>query len=98
MLSFSPVVGDGADPTPQPQASVPPPPLWSGGRGTFAGERGGGRVPIPTKGHTLWCSIYISTLWDWLSFRVLFLNVHSVPDVKTLISISMRFVKLVIFH
>ncbi len=46
----------------------PPTPPGSGGRGTFAGERGGGRVPIPTRGHTLWYSLYIRTLclllWD----------------------------------
>jgi len=40
-----------------------PPPFGSGGRGTLAGERGGGRVPIPTRGHTLWYSIYVCTLW-----------------------------------
>jgi hypothetical protein len=28
-----------------------------GGRGTLAGERWGGRVPIPTRGHTLWYSV-----------------------------------------
>ncbi len=44
VLSFSPVVGIGTPPTPQPQASVPPP-LWFRGGGTLAGERGGGRVP-----------------------------------------------------
>ncbi len=31
---------------------LPPPPPTPGGRGTLAGERGGGRVPILTKGHT----------------------------------------------
>ncbi len=30
---------------------------------TLAGERGVGRVPIPTRGHTLWYSLYIRTLW-----------------------------------
>ncbi len=30
-----------------------PPPFGSGGRGTLAGEKEGGRVPIPTRGHTL---------------------------------------------
>jgi hypothetical protein len=44
VLSFSPVVGIGTPPTPHPQANVPPPPLGSGGRGTLAGERGGGTV------------------------------------------------------
>ncbi len=39
----------GLHPTPHPQASVPLPPV-SGGRGTLAGEKGVGRVPIPTKG------------------------------------------------
>jgi len=53
--------GIGTPPTPHPQASGPPPP-GSGGRGTLAGERGGGRVPIPTRGHTLWYSIYIYVL------------------------------------
>ncbi len=48
---------------PQPltrRASVPPPP-GSGGKGTLAGERGVGRVPIPTRGHTLWHSFHIYT-------------------------------------
>ncbi len=49
-------------PTPHPQASVPPS-FCTGGRGTLAGERGVGRVPIPTRGHTLWCSSSIRTLW-----------------------------------
>jgi hypothetical protein len=31
-----------------------PPPFWFRGRGTLAGERGGGRVPVPTRRHTLW--------------------------------------------
>ncbi len=36
-----------------------------GGKGTLACGRGVGGVPIPTKGHTLWCSVYISTyLWQ----------------------------------
>ncbi len=41
VLSFSPVVGIGTPPTPQPRASAPPP-FGSGGRVTLAGERGGG--------------------------------------------------------
>jgi hypothetical protein len=36
-----------------------PPPFGTGGRGTLAGERGGGRVPISTSGHTLWYSVHI---------------------------------------
>jgi hypothetical protein len=45
-----------------------PPPV-SGGRGTLAGERGVGRVPIPTRGHSLWYSLYIRTLWLPLSTK-----------------------------
>ncbi len=44
----------------------PNPSPGSGGRGTLAGERGVGRVPIPTRGQTvrtLWYSLYIRTLW-----------------------------------
>ncbi len=37
----------------------PPPTLVPWRRGTLASERGGGRVPIPTRGHTLWYSIYL---------------------------------------
>jgi hypothetical protein len=62
VLSFSLVVGIGTPPTPHPQASVPSS-FGSGGRGTLAGERRGGKVPIPTRGHTLWWSLYIFTLW-----------------------------------
>jgi hypothetical protein len=61
VLSFFPVVGIGTPPTPHPQASAPPP-FGPGGRGTLAGERRGGRVPIPTRGHTLWYSVYICAL------------------------------------
>jgi hypothetical protein len=57
VLSFFPVVGIGTPPTPHPLSSVPPPP-GSGGRGTLAGERGVGRVPIPTREHTLWLFKY----------------------------------------
>jgi hypothetical protein len=35
------------------------PPFGSGGRGTLAGERGGGRVPFPTRGHTLHVVFFI---------------------------------------
>jgi hypothetical protein len=49
-------------PPPLTRRRVCPPP-GSGGRGTLAGEKGGGRVPIPTRGHTLWYSIFLSTLW-----------------------------------
>jgi hypothetical protein len=66
VLSFFSSRRNWDSPTPRPQASVPSP-LWLGGRGTLAGERGGGRVPIPTRGHTLWYSLYICTLWCRLS-------------------------------
>jgi hypothetical protein len=58
VLSFFQVIEIGTPPTPHPQASVPPY-SGSGGRDTLAGERGGGRVPIPTRGHAMWYSIYI---------------------------------------
>jgi hypothetical protein len=48
---------------PHPQASVPPPSFGSVREGhTRLRERGGG-VPILTRGHTLWYSFYIRTLW-----------------------------------
>jgi hypothetical protein len=59
LLSFFPVVGIGTPPTPHPQASVPPPPFGSGGRGKLAGEKRSRRVPIPMRGHTLWYSVYM---------------------------------------
>ncbi len=51
-------------PNPSPAGECAPPP-GSGGRGTHIGERGVGRVPIPipTRGHTLWYSLYTRTLW-----------------------------------
>ncbi len=47
---------------PSPARECALPPFGSGGRGTLAAERGGGRVPIPTRGHTLWYSLYVCTL------------------------------------
>ncbi len=52
VLSFSPVVGIG----------TPATLFGSGGRGSLAGERGVERVPLPTRGHTLWYSLYLCTL------------------------------------
>jgi hypothetical protein len=51
-------------PSPSPTRECAPlPPFGSGGRSTLAGkERGGGRVPIPTRGHTLWYSLYVCNL------------------------------------
>ncbi len=39
----------------------PNPTPGSVGRGTLAGERGVGRVPIPTRGHTLHVVLFIYT-------------------------------------
>ncbi len=47
-------------PNPSPAGECAPLPPCFGARGTLAGERGGGRVPIPTRGHTLWYSLYIT--------------------------------------
>jgi len=54
-------------PQPLTRRQMCPPPLHapgSGGRGTLAGKRGVGRVPIPTRGHKLWYSLYICNLWS----------------------------------
>jgi hypothetical protein len=50
-------------PQPLTRRPVCPPPPGSGGRGTLVGEREVGRVPGPTRGHNLWFSLYIRTLW-----------------------------------
>jgi hypothetical protein len=63
VLSFSPVVGIGTPPTPHSQASVPLPPLVPGGGAHLLAIEGDGRVPIPTRGQTLWYSIFMCTLW-----------------------------------
>jgi hypothetical protein len=45
----------------------PPPRFWE--RGTLAGERGVERVPILTRGHTLWYSLYIRLCgWGALTY------------------------------
>jgi hypothetical protein len=49
-------------PHPFSRRRVCPPTLLSEGKGTLACGRGIGGVPIPTRGHTLWCSLNISTL------------------------------------
>jgi hypothetical protein len=55
-------------PNPSPAGECAPPP-GSGGRDTLAGERGVGRVPIPTRGHTLWYSFYcIYVFCGWVDF------------------------------
>ncbi len=72
---FSPVVGIGTPPTPHPQASVPPPRFGSGGRGTLAGERGVGRVPIPTRGHMY--TVVLCAFLPASAVHSFALNVHS---------------------
>ncbi len=64
VLSFFSSHRNWDSPNPSPAVSVPtpPPPTGSGVRDTLAGERGGGRVPIPTRGHTMWYSTYTCTL------------------------------------
>ncbi len=47
--------------TPLAAGECVPPHFGRGGGHTRLRERGWG-VPIPTRGHTLWCSVYISTL------------------------------------
>jgi hypothetical protein len=51
-------------PTPLAAGECAPPPFGTGGRAHSLAAKGVGRVPIPTRGHTLWCSIYVSTLWS----------------------------------
>ncbi len=51
-----PVVRIGSPQSPDPQASVAPPPRVHGGRHTRL--RGMGEPTIPTKGQTLWYSMY----------------------------------------
>jgi hypothetical protein len=66
VLSFFSSCRNWDSPTPYPQASVPTPPFgWGAGEGggTLAYERGVGGIPIPTREHTQWYSVYISTLW-----------------------------------
>ncbi len=49
-------------PTPLGAGGCAPPHFGPGGEGTLACGKGVGGVPIPTRGHTLWCSVYVSTL------------------------------------
>ncbi len=56
----------------------PPPPVQGGGRGTgtHAGERGVGRVPVTTRGHTLSYSIFQKMMWNYLCKYHSLNNVH----------------------
>jgi hypothetical protein len=51
-----PLVGIGTPPQPPPRRLVCHLPPVSGGRGTLAGEKGVGRVPIPTRGMYVLCA------------------------------------------
>ncbi len=64
VLSFFSSRRNWDSPIPSPAGEWAPPPFGSGGRGTLASERGGGRVPIPTRGHTLWYSV---NMWYFVS-------------------------------
>ncbi len=68
VLSFFSSSRNWDSPNPSPAGKGAPPPR-SVGRGTFAGERGVGRVPIPTRGHTLWYSLYIRTLFRQANWK-----------------------------
>ncbi len=50
VLSFFSSRRNWDSPNPSTAGECTPPPHGSGGRGTLAGERGYGRVPIPTRG------------------------------------------------
>jgi hypothetical protein len=53
VLSFFSSRRNWDSPNPSPIGECAPPPFFWGW-GTLAGETGVGRVPIPTRGHTLW--------------------------------------------
>ncbi len=73
-----PLVGNGTPPQPPTCRLVCPLPPVSGGRGTLAGEKGVGRVPIPTKG------IHCGTLYMYvLCGQRPLSGVHSIMMVKS---------------
>jgi hypothetical protein len=61
VLGFLPSRRNWDPPLPHPQASVPPP-LWFRRRDTLACGRGGGGLPIRTRGQILWYFRYLCTL------------------------------------
>jgi hypothetical protein len=71
---------------------VPPPPLVPGGRGTLAGERGGesGRVPVPTKGHTLWYSLYLYFVSESIGRKITHLKCWAVRNEMVSIFLHVR--------
>ncbi len=52
---------DSPNPSPAGECAPSPPPPGSGGRGHIRWRERG--VPIPTRGYTLWYSLYKLTLW-----------------------------------
>ncbi len=98
MLSFFSSRRNWDSPTPHPQASVPhpqanvpPPTLWFRGRVTLAGERGVGRVPIPTRGHTYTVVLFLCTYFVVTSMDV-HKNAHG-TQMKTILSSVVAVVK-----
>jgi hypothetical protein len=69
VLSFFSSRQNWESPNPSPAGECSP---GSGGRGTLAGEKGGGRVPIPTRVHTLWYStVYMCVLCGTVSVEAM---------------------------
>jgi hypothetical protein len=62
VLSFFPVVGIGDSPNPSPEGECAPSSFGSGGRGTHAGERGGGRESPFRRGDIHCGTLYIYVL------------------------------------
>jgi hypothetical protein len=64
VLSFFSSRRNRDSPNPSHAGECSPSPLvrWGGAHSLATGERGGGRVPIPTRGHTLWYTINIYVL------------------------------------
>jgi len=72
----------GPPPPPPRRLGCPFPPV-SGGRGTLAGEKGVGRVPIPTRGihcgtlymYVLCAAFYLGLAESSLSFHVAYIEI-----------------------
>jgi hypothetical protein len=77
VLSFFSSRRNGDSPNPSTAGECAPPFFDSGGRGTLAGERGVGRVPIPTNGHTLWYSVNTYTYFVTQRFLAPLARIHS---------------------
>ncbi len=90
VLSFFSSRWNWDSPNPSPASECTPPPFGSGGRGTLAGERGGGRVPIPKRGHTL-CSLYVCTLCCLLSLSFFFTHNYGIDFSSILVKWNINF-------